>query len=249
MNSTIRGILAYEGTPFLGWQKTNMGPSIQESLEKALSTILQKQTQVLAASRTDAGVHARGQVISFSLDKELDLDRLKIGVNALLPKEISLLHLETVSSSFHPTLHALEKEYHYELIQGIKSSPFLYPYTWHIPYPLDWELMEEAASLFIGTHDFSSLCNERALHSNSPICHLSHISFHQKEPLQYRICVIGNRFLYKMVRNLAGTLIYVGLKKIKPHAIEGILKHKQRSQAGVTAPAKGLFLHQVRYAL
>ncbi|MBS3904577.1 MAG: tRNA pseudouridine(38-40) synthase TruA [Simkania sp.] len=243
----IRGLLAYKGTSFLGWQKTNMGPSIQEELEKALFTILRYSTRVKAASRTDAGVHARGQVINFFLHKKEELPVLKRRLNALLPKDIAILQLDEAVITFCPTTQAKSKEYHYDVVFGSIQSPFYRAFSWHVPYILDPIKMQEAADQLLGIHDFSSFCNERSLQEIDPICHLLRLTVEEVQQGYLRIRAFGDRFLYKMVRNLAGTLVYVGCQKLKVDNIKTILHSKQRSFAGITAPAQGLFLHRVYY--
>ncbi len=242
-----RGLLAYEGTRYLGWQKTREGPSIQEELEKAISHLLQKETIVEAASRTDAGVHARGQVIQFFSDQEMQPARMLRGINALLPRDIVLHELKPTRSDFHPTLEAKGKEYHYDLVLGPTQPPFARGFSWHVPYGLDIALMREGAAELIGEHDFSAFCNERALLDIDPLCSLWSIAIDALEDHQMRIRVIGNRFLYKMVRNLAGTLVYIGCGKLIVSNLREILQAKKRALAGMTAPAEGLFLHQVLY--
>lgn len=245
----IRGLLAYEGTSFLGWQKTQAGQSIQGELEKALSIALRRTTTVEAASRTDAGVHARGQVVNFFIDKDDDLQKLRQSLNALLPREIVAVRLEESSPDFHPTLDAIKKEYHYEIVFGSVQSPFLRMHSWHVPNTLDIEKMRAAASQLIGEHDFSAFCNDRSLLEIDPICHLLDLIIEEISPGHLRIRTIGNRFLYKMVRNLVGTLVYVGCGKLEALNMKELLQSKQRSLAGITAPAQGLFLHQVFYDL
>ena len=247
MKKNFRGLLAYEGTGYLGWQKTSMGPTIQGELEKALSLLLHKAITVEAASRTDAGVHARGQVINFFLDKELETRRFLRSMNGLLPRNIALIQLEEASDTFHPTLDAKYKEYHYQISLGPVQTPFDRLFSWHVPQPLDIDAMEESLQFLLGEHDFSAFCNERQLLDIDPVCHLRELFVEKLSESQLRIRTIGNRFLYRMVRNLVGTLVYVGCGKILPSSLPGILQGKKRAQAGVTAPAQGLFLERIVY--
>ncbi len=243
----FRGLLAYEGTRYLGWQKTKMGASIQEELEKVLFSLLRKPISVEAASRTDAGVHARGQAINFFLDEELDAYRFLRSVNALLPKDIALLDLEPTSPRFHPTLDAQYKEYQYQISLGPVQSPFERPFSWHVPQPLDIANMRDSSKYLLGKHDFSAFCNERRLMDIDPVCFLRAIFIETLDESRLRIRIIGNRFLYRMVRNLVGTLVYVGCGKICSSKLLDILHAKKRAQAGVTAPAHGLFLERIGY--
>lgn len=231
--------ISYDGTRYFGWQKTKTGPSIQEELEKAILQITRETVQPEAASRTDRGVHAEGQVVQFALAQEWEPSKIHLGLNAVLPKDIRIKEIER--KDFHPTLDASGKEYRYRICQGIAQDPTLRLYSWHFRYPLDRLLVERAAEDLIGTHDFTSFANEE---EKDPVCSLESIQF---DGTFFRIR--GNRFLYKMVRNLVGTLAYAGCGKIAPEAIPGILAAKDRKLAGITAPAHGLYLHQVFYSL
>lgn len=231
--------LSYDGTRYFGWQKTKTGPSIQEELEKTIWQITRERVLPEAASRTDRGVHAEGQVVQFALSQEWQPSKLLLGLNAVLPKDIRIKEIER--KDFHPTLDAKGKEYRYRICQGLAQDPTLRLYSWHFRHPLDLSLIEQAAKHLIGTHDFTSFANEE---EKDPVCTLESIHF---DPPFFRI--LGNRFLYKMVRNLVGTLAYAGCGKIAVDAIPGILAAKDRKLAGMTAPAHGLYLHQVFYSL
>lgn len=233
---SYEAIIAYDGTPYFGWQKTQ-GPSIQEELEKALYQLTGETVLPEAASRTDRGVHAKAQVVQFALSEEQP--KLLSGLNALLPKTIRVLSVR--KRDFHPTLDAVGKEYHYQICQGLSQEPHLRLYSWHVHHPLDRALMERASQDLLGTHDFSAFANEK---EENPFCTLECVTF---DGTFFRIR--GNRFLYKMVRNLVGTLIYIGCGKLPADAIPSILASKKRRSAGVTAPAHGLCLHQVFYSV
>jgi tRNA pseudouridine38-40 synthase len=247
VKKTFRGLLTYEGTRYLGWQKTSFGPTIQGEVEKALSLLLRKETFVEAASRTDGGVHARGQVIHFFTESDIEVGRFLRSVNALLPKDIALLHLEQAADDFHSTLDALYKEYHYLLSIGPAQPPFDRFFSWHVPQPLDISAMQDCAHCLLGEHDFSAFCNERQLLEVDPVCQLHGLFVEKLNDFQMRIRTIGNRFLYRMVRNLVGTLVYVGRGKIPVSGLPGILQAKMRASAGVTAPAHGLVLERIVY--
>lgn len=251
----LRMHVAYEGSHFLGWQKTPTGPSIQEALEKALETLLGQPCITEAASRTDAGVHAHEQIVGVSISqierplfaKQITCNKLLRGLNALLPKTIVIKHLEETTSTFHPSIDAKYKEYHYQIVYGHTHTPFLRNFSWHYPQFLDVNLMKQGIPLLLGVHDFSSFCNERNLCQINPICHLLKIVIEEDGLGYVKIRVFGNRFLYKMVRNLVGTLVYVGAGKLKVNDLPNILQARNRILAGMTAPAKGLFLHRVSY--
>jgi tRNA pseudouridine38-40 synthase len=240
----IKITLAYEGSAYLGWQKTETGPSIEEELEKILTQILQHPIQLQAASRTDAGVHAEAQVINFFSNSSTPLERLKKSCNSLLPEDIRVLKINEASSSFHPTLDAKGKEYHYHVCLGPTQLPFDRRFSWHFVKPVDLRLMQQAATLLIGTHDFSALTNEK---KENNIREIYHIDIEEIAPQRIRICVSGNHFLYKMVRNIVGTLLYVGCGMLPIETIFSLLKKGDRREAGMTAPAHGLILKRVIY--
>jgi tRNA pseudouridine38-40 synthase len=243
MVKNIKLILAYEGTRYLGWQKTAMGLSIEEELEKALAQILQHPVKLQAASRTDAGVHAEGQVVNFFTESEMPLDKLQKSLNSLLPKDISVLKIEEAPEAFHPTLDCRGKEYHYSVCTGSTQLPFHRQFSWHFSYPLDLEAMQKAAEALLGKHDFSAFTNEKQEDNVREIFAI------QIEPLDGRlkIRVSGNNFLYKMVRNIVGTLLYAGCGKLPWQEVPSIIASKDRTRAGVTAPAHGLVLKEVIY--
>jgi len=239
----IKLILAYEGTLYLGWQKTISGPSIEEELEKAVSQILQQPVSLQAASRTDAGVHAEGQVVNFFTEKEMPLDKLQKGLNSILPNDISVLQIEEAPESFHPTLQNCGKEYHYSVCLGPTQLPFYRNFSWHFSYPVNIEEMKKAALHLIGRHDFSAFTNEKQENNIREIFGIEIEEFVSR----LKIRVSGNNFLYKMVRNIVGTLLYVGCGKLSAEEIPAILNSKDRTLAGVTAPALGLVLKEVFY--
>lgn len=244
----IKLLISYDGSHYLGWQKTKAGRSIEEALEIALFQLLQEKVSLQAASRTDAGVHAHGQVVNFKLSREeIDLKKLLRGLNGILDEDISVLSIEEVEDAFHPTLNNQGKEYHYFICNSSYQSPFCREYSWHFPYPMDLELMQAAAKFFEGYKDFSAFCNERAHFTRDPFCRIDKIEILPLEGQRYCISIQGTRFLYKMVRNIVGTLAYIASGKIPLSALERILESGQRAQAGITAPAHGLVLKQVFY--
>ncbi|MBF8262684.1 MAG: truA2 [Parachlamydiales bacterium] len=237
-------IISYDGTRFFGWQKTSTGPSIEEALETAIQTILGEKVQLEAASRTDRGVHAFGQVVHFHTNRDINPYRFKRGMKAVLPSEIAVISVQLAPPDFHPTLDAQAKEYHYWICNTPTPSPMHRLYSWHIHEPLDLDHMRTAACSFIGQRDFSAFSNERTDDAIRSVQKIDIISTHDR---RVRIELRGDRFLYKMARNIAGTLVQVGQGKISPHEIKGILESKDRKLAGMTAPAKGLFLMEVFY--
>ncbi len=242
----LKLLLAYEGTHYLGWQKTPFGKSIEECLEKAFFQILQEPLVFQAASRTDKGVHAEAQVVNCILSKPRDLFRLIKSVNAVLPKDITILQMEEAPEDFHPTLNAVGKEYHYHVCMGPTQLPFHRPFSWHVAKTPAIEAMQEAGAALLGIHDFSSFCNDQA-HKN-PECNLTRLELTPVPGNRLKFVVSGNHFLYKMVRNIVGTLVDIGTKKLMA-PIPDILNSKDRTQAGITAPAHGLILKKVFYDL
>ncbi len=245
----IRIMIAYDGTGYLGWQKTKMGPSIEEALQNVLEQILQEPISLQAASRTDAGVHAQGQVVNFFTTKAIsDSVKFQISLNSLLPKNIAILHVENAETSFHPTLDCTGKEYHYAICTGSAQMPHQRLYSWHYPYELDINAMRQAASFLIGKQDFSAFCNEKKNECyDSTIREIKEIMIEESSDKRILIKTFGSSFLYKMVRNIVGTLAYVGRGKIGAMDISEILAKCDRTQAGMTAPAHGLTLFRVYY--
>ncbi|MBS0648958.1 MAG: tRNA pseudouridine(38-40) synthase TruA [Verrucomicrobia bacterium] len=243
MKRNVKLILAYEGTAYLGWQKTAMGPSIEQELEKVLTQILRHPLHLQAASRTDAGVHAEGQVVNFFTETDISLERLQKSLNGLLPPDISVLKMEEAPESFHPTLNSRRKEYHYSVCLGPTQLPFYRNFSWHFSYPVHFEEMKKAADHLKGKHDFSAFTNEK---QEDNVREIFDIVLEMTSD-RLKIRVSGNNFLYKMVRNIVGTLLYVGCGKITAEQIPAILKSQDRTKAGVTAPAQGLVLKEVFY--
>jgi len=244
--NNVKLIIAYNGSRYLGWQKTKEGPSIEETLEKALSALLQETIALQAASRTDAGVHAEGQVVNFFSQKEsLDIAQLQRGLNAILPKDISVFSVSQAKEEFHPTLDSLAKEYWYLICNSSAQLPFYKDTSWHFPLPVYVSAMLRAADHLLGTHDFSAFCNDGALPKRGGICRLDRIDISPLPEQRIKISITGDHFLYKMVRNIVGTLLYVGSGKLAADSLPDILLSKKRANAGVTAPAHGLLLKEV----
>ncbi|MBA3238324.1 MAG: tRNA pseudouridine(38-40) synthase TruA [Parachlamydiaceae bacterium] len=246
--NNIKLLIAYDGSSFDGWQRGSEGKTIEEILEKALGTICQHPIVLQAASRTDAGVHATGQVINFITDHDFSLNKLIYRLSQLLPKAIAILHAEVASENFHPTLDAIAKEYRYFVCTGRAQLPQHRIYSWHIPQTLNLQAIKEAASMLCGKFDFSSFCNKK-----ENLCQLDTVreifSIEIQEMCDERLCFVikGNNFLYRMVRTIVGTLIDIGRGKISKDSIPEILRACDRKRAGICAPAHGLFLHHVFY--
>ncbi len=238
--------LAYDGTDFCGWQIQPSQPTIQGLIETVLNEIEGAAVTIQGSGRTDAGVHALGQVASFSLKNPIPAENLRKAMNRLLPDTVRVLFVEEVPEDFHARHSARAKTYEYRIWRGEICPPHLSRFVYPFPYPLDEAKMQQAAGRFAGTHDFRSLAanDGRPLESTVRTIFSSTLE-REGEQLTYR--VRGSGFLYHMVRNTVGTLIEVGRGNLFPEDINRILDAKDRSVAGPTAPARGLFLVSVEY--
>ncbi len=241
-------VIAYDGTSFGGWQIQSNSISIQALIQEALSTILQEPLFITGSGRTDAGVHAMGQVAHFTTDKPFECARLQYSLNGILPPTIRILTICPVPDHFHARYSASSKEYHYHLHLKPALNPFKRLYSHPVYTPLDLNLMAEGAKYLIGTHDFTSFANEAhaGTAARDAIRTLTRLTLAAEED-GIRLEFEGDGFLYKMVRNLTGTLLDVGAGKILPTQIEEIFAAKDRRKASSAAPALGLFLMKVSY--
>lgn len=239
--------IAYDGTSYGGWQVQPNATSIQALIQQALSTVLRTPTGLTGSGRTDAGVHAMGQTAHFVHDNPL-LPNTLFSLNGILPKEIRILSLEEVPDSFHARYSALGKTYHYHLHLDPIANPFTKRYAYHVPHRVDIALLRQAAAQLVGTHDFSAFANEqhKGSASKNGVRTLTRIECIEQEN-GMRIEFEGEGFLYKMVRNLVGTMLDISSGKIRLEALPEILASKNRKLAGRSAPAHGLFLMHVRY--
>jgi tRNA pseudouridine38-40 synthase len=240
--------IAYDGTLYGGWQSQINTTSIQSLIQKALSTLLRTPIIVIGSGRTDAGVHALGQVAHFRHHAEIDLSRTLLSLNALLPPDIRILAIDLVPSSFHARFSALSKVYHYHLHLDAAFDPFQRLYSHRPPHDVDLVLLREAAQCFIGTHDFTSFANTRSTISKKGNIRTIHRLDILEREKGVSLAFEGNGFLYKMVRNIVGTLLSASAGKITINAIERMFAARDRRAAGVAAPAQGLFLLEVKYA-
>jgi len=240
--------LAYDGTRYGGWQAQTNTTAIQTLIEQSLKTALRQNTPLIGASRTDAGVHALAQVAHFSFEKRIDPLRLRASLNGLLPPDIRIREIEPVDIDFHARYSALSKEYHYHLHLDRVINPFKRLYTTPVYHPVDIPFLTKAAQNFIGTHNFTSFTNEAHQDSTArhPIRTISRLDV-VLEPGGVRLEFEGNGFLYKMVRNITGTLLDITAGKISLSDLPKIFAEKDRKKAGKTAPAQGLFLIKIRY--
>lgn len=241
----IKLTLEYDGTYYHGWQKQPYLTTIQGTLEKALSRLTQNSIQVYGAGRTDAGVHALGQVAHFSPPVPFQPEVWVRGLNATLPEDIVVRSADPVSDSFHARFSAKGKTYTYFLHNAQQRSPFRRQAAWHLPRTLDLKKMRVAAKQLLGEHDFTSFC-AAAGEAENRLVDLREIRIEQRGE-EIRITVEAPRFLQYMVRNLVGFLVEVGKGRRLGKEVPSILAAKDRRQAGPTAPAHGLFLVRVEY--
>ncbi len=258
----IKLLIEYDGTNYHGWQEQNLAVSqkniatIQGMLREKIKAITGEDVKVIGSSRTDAGVHAFGQVASFLTDSYLEPEVLQRALNSLLPEDIRILNAEEADEAFHPRYDAVSKSYFYLISNMSISSAFLYRYAWRVPHRLDLDSMKEAGSLLKGRHDFSAF---RGAGCGAKTTERDIISFNieRLERIDFmtaglrgdfiKIRVEANAFLRYMVRNMVGTLVEIGRGKMAAHAISDAFELKDRRKTGPTAPATGLFLEAIRY--
>lgn len=242
-----KGIIAYDGTGFSGYQVQPNKRTVQSELEAVLAKMHKGMLLKVAASgRTDAGVHAKGQVIHFDSPLSILVERWEAALNSLLPGDISVLSVEKVNPSFHARYDAAGKEYRYRLYLTKSRDPFQRNYAYQYPYPLNIEAMRRASRYFVGEpHDFTSFCSAKT-EVEDKIRTIHMIEFLEEEEF-LTIRFAGNGFLYNMVRILVGTLLEVGSGERAPEEMPVVLAAKDRSFAGKTAPAHGLYLWEVFY--
>ncbi len=239
-------VIAYDGGRYKGWQRLGDGEnSIQGKIEMVLSKLFEVDIQIIGSGRTDAGVHARGQVANFEHKKNLDCAvRLK-EINHYLPEDISILSLEKVAEDFHSRYKAETKTYRYYILQNAIHDPFVRKYSLHVPEFLDLEAMEIAAEAIIGEHDFTTFTNAKSK-KKTMVRRLDRVEIFPED--DYLVIEMeGNGFLHNMVRRLVGTLIQIGMNDIKPKMMAKYLEAKDRQKVTYVAESKGLFLQSVKY--
>lgn len=259
MRATWKLTLAYDGTDYFGWQVQPDRATIQGELAAAIERVTGERTLPQGSGRTDAGVHARGQVVSLPLEAPIPAANLQRALNRTLPEAIRVLSTEIAADDFHARHAARAKTYEYRIFRGEICPPWEARYAWALNWPLDVEAMRTAAELMVGEHDFTSFA------ASDPDWSTRSAAEEEDEPgrrgnvrtifasewketgdlLVYR--VRGDGFLHHMVRNLVGTFVDVGRGQIAPEDVARILEVRSRSAAGATAPARGLFLDHVEY--
>ena len=242
---TVKLVLEYDGTCYAGWQRQPDHLTIQEAIERAIRQVSQATVSVIGAGRTDSGVHARGQVASFRTDREWPAANWMRALNAVLPKDIAVRASALMDDRFHAQHHARGKLYTYRILHRPARPTLDRAFVWHIYKPLNDVAMQQAATTLLGSQDFSSF--EGSLTDNdNPICHLQQLAITRHDD-QILIEAYADRFLKHMVRAMVGTLVEVGLGKRTPDSLTAVLRSKNRSLAGRTAPPQGLCLMRVDY--
>lgn len=252
----IRLLMEYDGTAYHGWQLQKTDRTIQATIEAAIAEITGEASRLTAASRTDAGVHALGQVAVFATRSQLSAETFMRALNARLPGDIRILSSSETNPGFNPRYDALRKSYFYVISKDQKQSVFLSRYVWDIKMNLNFQDMQDAAGFFVGEHDFSSFrgagCGAKTPYRNIYSINISafdEISFMTATiPGEFiKIRIEANAFLRHMARNIVGTIVEVGRGRKSAGHIRAILEAQDRTKAGPTAPAKGLFLENIVY--
>lgn len=236
-------LIEYEGTRYSGWQKQENSSSIQEEIEKVLEEILREKVHVVGAGRTDAGVHARGQVAHVLTGTDKSTYEIKGGLNGLLPDDIVILDIEETDLNFHARYSAKEREYSYLITQ--KPTAIFRNFCWYVKYDLDVNMLVKMADVIKLKNNFKSFCKTGSMTENYQ-CTINESKWIFDFPfLRYRIC--ANRFLYGMVRALVGTMVDVSRGYLSYDEFLDIFEKNNRSDAGLNAPAKGLVLESIKY--
>jgi tRNA pseudouridine38-40 synthase len=240
----IRLTIEYDGTDFVGWQFQTNGRSVQEEVEKAIKQILQVDVRIAGGGRTDAGVHARGQVASFFVERDVETNTLAKSLNAVMPHSIIVLEATEAPLDFNARYDAKIRRYTYTISQ--EPTAIQRNYCWQVFHKLDLTLMQKCAQQIIGNHGFRSFCKvESDIHNHR--CSVLTSQWIRKDKLLI-YDISANRFLHGMVRTLVGTMVNVGRGHTKYEEFYKILESNDRSFAGMSAPAKGLFLEQITYS-
>jgi tRNA pseudouridine38-40 synthase len=241
----IKLTVAYDGTNYCGWQVQPNGITIEEVLNKTLSKLTGEDICIIGASRTDSGVHAMGNVAVFDTETTIPPERIAMSLNQRLPEDIVIVKSEEVAADFHPRYCNCSKTYEYHIINTRIPIPTKRLTNYFVSYNLNIDDMRKAATYLVGEHDFASFCNVRT-NVESTVRTVTALDILQNGN-EITVRITGNGFLYNMVRIIVGTLIRVGRGFYKPEQVKEILEAKERTAAGVTAPAHGLMLMQIDY--
>ena len=249
MKKKYKLLISYDGTCYGGWQYQPNTTTIQAVIENAFFILFKKKIAVIGSSRTDAGVHALGQVAQVVLEEDINPKELLYRLNGILPHDIRIHSMVEVPLDFHVRFDALKKTYHYFLCTELFHNPCQRGYAYHIKHKIDISLLELACTYFVGTHNFKAFANEnsKGAAQSSPIKTLYSVKA-IKHPGGLRIEFEGNGFLYKMVRNIVGTLLACGKGKLDPRQIPSLFEGEDRRMLPKSAPAHALFLIHIEYA-
>jgi tRNA pseudouridine38-40 synthase len=247
MQRNLKLTIAYDGTDFHGWQRQPDVRTVQEELENVARRVIRQHVDIVGASRTDAGVHAQGQVAHVHTTTEIPAENLRRAIAHRLPGDMTVVHLADVPLEFHATLHALGKLYRYRIHNDARRPVEWHAarHAWHIWWPLDVPRMQAAADLLVGEHDFAAFASAGCTRTTTVrTLHRIHVRRHYNSIL---VDVEGTGFLYNQVRNMVGTLVEVGRGHWPPEHVADVLASRDRRQAGPTAAAHGLCLQWIKY--
>lgn len=242
----VKLVVAYDGTNYHGWQVQDNGITIEEVLNRTISNLVHEDIKVIGASRTDAGVHACGNVAVFDTESRIPGDKFSFALNQRLPEDIRIQESCEVDEDFHPRYADTVKTYEYNILNRRFELPSKRLYAAFSYYPMDIERMNQAAAYLVGEHDFKSFCSAGA-QVQTTVRTIYAVTVTKDNDDMIHIRITGNGFLYNMVRIIAGTLMQVGTGLIEPEQVKEILEARDRSKAGPTAVAKGLTLVEIRY--
>lgn len=238
-------LFEFKGTDFIGWQRQPEGRTVYSEVEKAVKRMLGNDIRIIGASRTDSGVHALSYASNILANKKINLSKLKLALNSILPDDIAVKKISNADIDFNARFNAKHKIYEYRIWNKPDKNIWTRKYSWHIKKKLDITKIRRSIKYLLGKHDFSAFCGARGASKNKWV-NLENISLRNKNS-HLVLSFKADRFLNHMVRNLAGTLVDAGLGKIDPCNIPSILNSCKRTQAGQIAPSKGLFLVRVIY--
>lgn len=239
-------VVAYDGTNYCGWQVQKNGRTIEGELNRCLSQLLKEEIVVIGASRTDSGVHGKGNVAVFDSETRIPGEKLSYALNQRLPEDIVIQQSCEVPNDFHPRFCDTIKTYEYKILNRTFPDPMYRLYADFIHYPLDVEAMQKACQYVIGEHDFQSFCSAGA-QVKSTVRTVYDLTVEKDQDDVIHIKITGNGFLYNMVRIIVGTLTRIGMGYGKPEDMKEIIEAKDRAKAGPTAPARGLMLMEIKY--
>lgn len=241
----VQLLLEYDGANYAGWQIQKNAMSIQQKVMEALNKITNEKVHLIGAGRTDSGVHAYAQSANFHTESKIPINKIPLAINSFLPSDIRIIKAIERTPDFHSRYHAKGKIYQYKIINNLYGSALLRDKIWHIPKDINYDQMVKASEHFIGQYDFMSFMSSGSSVKDT-IRTIYRLDINKVDEF-ITLEIEGNGFLYNMVRIIVGTLVMVGQGKIKTDKIVKIIESKDRNQAGITAPARGLYLKKVIY--